>query len=118
MEETHNLRVYFAKLRQKLEDDPTLPNLIHTEPGVGYQLYCYFWRTAAGAEVDVMMDTQNTMIPLEIKLSETPRPEMAKELIGFQHDFKVKARPGYVIHPGNTLLPLGHGVTTLPLMNL
>lgn len=40
VDETHYLRVYFAQLRQKLEDDPTLPNLIHTEPGVGYRLYC------------------------------------------------------------------------------
>lgn len=37
-EETHYLRVYFAQLRQKLEDDPALPKLILTEPGVGYRL--------------------------------------------------------------------------------
>jgi hypothetical protein len=78
----------------------------------------YFWRTASGAEVDLVIDSQNTLIPLEIKLSETPRPEMAKELIGFQHDFIEKARPGYVIHPGKTILPLGQRITTLPLMNL
>lgn len=38
VEETHYLRVYFAQLRQKLEDDPSLPKLILTEPGVGYRL--------------------------------------------------------------------------------
>lgn len=38
--ETHYLRVYFAQLRQKLEDDPALPKIIHTEPGVGYRLHC------------------------------------------------------------------------------
>lgn len=78
----------------------------------------YFWRTSAGAEVDLVIDSQNEIIPLEIKLSETARPEMARELIGFQRDFKEKARSGYVIYPGKTLLPLGQGVTTLPLMNL
>jgi two-component system KDP operon response regulator KdpE len=36
--ETHYLRVYFAQLRQKLEDDPTRPRLLLTEPGVGYRL--------------------------------------------------------------------------------
>jgi two-component system KDP operon response regulator KdpE len=36
--ETHYLRVYFAQLRQKLENDPTLPKIILTEPGVGYRL--------------------------------------------------------------------------------
>ena len=38
VDELHYLRVYFAQLRQKLEDDPTLPKLILTEPGVGYRL--------------------------------------------------------------------------------
>jgi two-component system KDP operon response regulator KdpE len=37
-DETHYLRVYFAQLRQKLENDPALPRLILTEPGVGYRL--------------------------------------------------------------------------------
>jgi two-component system, OmpR family, KDP operon response regulator KdpE len=36
--ETHYLRVYFAQLRQKLEDDPTRPHFLMTEPGVGYRL--------------------------------------------------------------------------------
>lgn len=36
--ETHYLRVYFAQLRQKIEDNPALPAIILTEPGVGYRL--------------------------------------------------------------------------------
>lgn len=36
--ETHYLRVYFAQLRQKLEDNPALPKMLITEPGVGYRL--------------------------------------------------------------------------------
>lgn len=38
VKETHYLRVYFAQLRQKLEDNPALPKLLMTEPGVGYRL--------------------------------------------------------------------------------
>ena len=38
VDETHYLRVYFAQLRQKLEDNPSLPKLILTEPGVGYRM--------------------------------------------------------------------------------
>lgn len=38
VDETHYLRVYFAQLRQKLEADPARPELILTEPGVGYRL--------------------------------------------------------------------------------
>ncbi len=36
--QTHYLRVYVAHLREKLEADPTNPNLIRTESGVGYRL--------------------------------------------------------------------------------
>lgn len=36
--ETHYLRVYFAQLRQKIEEDAALPKMIITEPGVGYRL--------------------------------------------------------------------------------
>jgi predicted AAA+ superfamily ATPase len=78
----------------------------------------YFWRTVAGAEVDIVVETQSGLIPLEIKKSETPRPEMAKEVMGFQRDLKKKALLGYVIHPGTITLPLGQGVTALPLTML
>jgi len=37
-ENTPQLRVYINYLRRKLEDDPTSPKLIVTEPGVGYRL--------------------------------------------------------------------------------
>lgn len=78
----------------------------------------YYWRTVAGSEVDLVIDTQSGLIPIEIKLSETPRPEMAKEIRAFQQDFKEKNLPGYVIYPGNMVLPLGQGVSSLPLSNL
>jgi two-component system KDP operon response regulator KdpE len=38
VEQTHYLRVYIAHLRDKLENDPSNPRLIITEPGVGYRL--------------------------------------------------------------------------------
>jgi predicted AAA+ superfamily ATPase len=78
----------------------------------------YYWRTVAGSEVDVIIEIQSGLVPLEIKLSQTPRLEMAKELHAFQRDFKENALPGYVIYPGNTVLPLGEGVTALPLNRL
>ncbi len=38
VEQTHYLRVYMAHLREKIEADPSRPELLVTEPGVGYRL--------------------------------------------------------------------------------
>ena len=38
IEQTGYLRVYIAYLREKLEANPAEPELILTEPGVGYRL--------------------------------------------------------------------------------
>ena len=38
LEQTHYLRVYIAHLREKLETNPAQPELIITEPAVGYRL--------------------------------------------------------------------------------
>jgi two-component system, OmpR family, KDP operon response regulator KdpE len=35
---THYLRVHIAHIRQKLEEDPSRPRLVLTDPGVGYRL--------------------------------------------------------------------------------
>ncbi len=37
-EQTQYLRVYMAQLRHKLEDNPSRPQFLTTEPGVGYRL--------------------------------------------------------------------------------
>lgn len=37
-EQTHYLRVYVARLREKIESEPSRPVLLITEPGIGYRL--------------------------------------------------------------------------------
>jgi two-component system, OmpR family, KDP operon response regulator KdpE len=37
-EHTHYLRLYMAQLRGKLEENPADPQLLMTEPGVGYRI--------------------------------------------------------------------------------
>ena len=37
-EQTHYLRVYVARLREKIESVPSRPTLLITEPGIGYRL--------------------------------------------------------------------------------
>ena len=78
----------------------------------------YFWRTAAGTEVDFVVETDGKLIPIEVKLSATPHPAMATAIRAFQKDMDGIALPGYVVHPGDTHLPLGDGVTAIPFVDL
>lgn len=84
----------------------------------GEQPAMYFWRTASGSEVDLVIETQDRLIPIEIKQSETARLEMVKEIASFRRDFANKVGLGYLIHPGKMALPLGAGVIAWPLANL
>ncbi len=74
----------------------------------------YFWRTSAGEEVDLVVEAEGTLIPIEVKLSGTPRPEMAKGIRAFQAALGDRVGPGFVVHPGSVRLPLGAGVVAVP----
>lgn len=39
VDNSHYLRIYMARLRQKLEDDPTQPQYLLTETAIGYRLF-------------------------------------------------------------------------------
>ena len=87
-----------------------------THRGMGPRVY--FWRTQAGTEVDFVVDTGAGLVPIEVKLSATPRPAMAAAIKAFQRDLGSAALPGYVVHPGDIRLPLGPGATALPFFEL
>ncbi|MDE2998160.1 MAG: ATP-binding protein [Gemmatimonadota bacterium] len=78
----------------------------------------YFWRTLAGTEVDFVVDTGAGLVPIEVKLSATPRPAMAAAIRTFQDDLKERTGPGFVIHPGDVRLPLAPAVTAVPFADL
>ena len=78
----------------------------------------YFWRTSAGTEVDILVEFGHRLVPVEVKLSSTPRPAMASSIKTFKEDFGDKAAQGYVLHTGDIRLPLGPGVTALPFTEL
>jgi uncharacterized protein len=84
----------------------------------GIEPQIYFWRTSTGTEVDIAVEFDHRLVPIEVKLSSTPRPAMALNIKTFQKDLKEKARPGYVLHAGDVRLPLGPGVTALPFRDL
>ncbi|MHB1326246.1 MAG: ATP-binding protein [Thermoleophilia bacterium] len=85
----------------------------------GVEPRIHFWRTSAGQEIDLLVEYEGRLVPLEVKLSATPQPAMASSIKAFRKDFGEKlSAPGYVIHPGDISLPLGPDALALPFAEL
>ena len=95
-----------------------LSEIVKTLTHRGIDPQVYFWRTMAGTEVDIVVETGGKLVPIEVKLSATPRPAMASAVKTFRKDLGDRAMSGYVVHPGEIALPLGQGVSALPFAEL
>ena len=95
-----------------------LSEIVRTLTHRGIDPQVFFWRTVAGTEVDFVVEVGGRLVPIEVKLSATPRPAMAAAIKTFHGDMPSAALPGYVVHPGDIHLPLGAGVTALPFVDL
>lgn len=56
-----------------------------------------FWRTPAGAEIDLLIEHEHRVWPVEIKLTATPSPGMAATLDRFLADAKEPCESGRVV---------------------
>jgi len=95
-----------------------LSEIVRTLTHRGIDPQVYFWRTSTGTEVDIVIEAAGKLIPVEVKLSATPRPAMASSIQRFREDLGDKALPGFVVHPGDIRLPLGSSATALPFAEL
>jgi predicted AAA+ superfamily ATPase len=95
-----------------------LLEIVKTLAGRGEEPTVYFWRTAAGAEVDFVVEASGKLIPIEVKLSSSPRPAMANAIRTFREDLGETEGPGYAIHPSKVRLSLGTNVVALPFGEL
>lgn len=84
----------------------------------GFTPRIYFWRTLSGSEVDFVVEVAGKLIPIEVKLSATPHPSMARSIRNFQRDMRDSVAPGYVVHPGDVQRSLGSRVSSLPFASL
>ena len=72
----------------------------------------YFWRTAQGEEVDLLIDLGSRRVPFEIKLHSSPGPGDVPGLRRCLRDLDLPR--GYVLYPGVERYSLGDGVFVLP----
>lgn len=75
----------------------------------------YFYRTNAGAEIDLLLfDHKNNPVAIEVKFSASPKVEK-----GFWNAYEdLSCKRGFVVYPGKESYPLGKGVFTLPADDL
>ncbi len=73
-----------------------------------------FWRTAAGAEVDCIIDMGERVIPIEIKASRSVRKADVKGLSIFLADYPIVAKQGYVITMGDVPERLAENIVAIP----
>jgi hypothetical protein len=78
-----------------LFETAVLSEIVKTFLHRGEEPRVHFWRTAAGAEVDFVVETEEGLVPVEVKSSATPRPAMASGIHAFHRDLGRRARPGY-----------------------
>ena len=75
----------------------------------------YFYRTQAGAEIDLLLEKGGfPEIAIEIKRSTAPSPERGFSLAC--DDLKIEQR--YVVYPGTERIPLRHGAQAIGLQEL
>ncbi len=76
----------------------------------------FFWRTAQGDEVDLLVEAGGRQIPFDIQLHSAPGSEDARGLLRCIKDLAL--RRGYLVYPGREPYSLGPGVTALPAAGL
>lgn len=76
----------------------------------------YFWRTATGHEVDLLIDLGARLVPFEIKLHSAPGPNEARGVYTCIQDLQLPR--GYVIYPGRETYSLGRHVMAIPATDL
>lgn len=91
-----------------------LSELVRTITHQGRTPRVFFWRTTAGREIDFVVDSDSGLVPIEVKLSATPRYAMASNITKFQRDLPDGSTQGFVVHPGSVQSPLTERVRSLP----
>ncbi|MGE3772436.1 MAG: ATP-binding protein [Gammaproteobacteria bacterium] len=73
-----------------------------------------YWRTAAGEEVDFVIESGSSLLPIEVKASTRPRLADVRHLLSFRAEYGRKARAALLLHGGSTFEWLADGVLAAP----
>lgn len=86
-----------------------LEDLLRREADTHPHGAAYFWRTAGGAEVDLLLEHRGALHAVEIKTSRATSPYLARGLRAIMDD--TQAASATIIDQGSGIDPLAQGVT-------
>lgn len=75
----------------------------------------YYWRTAAGAEVDFVIESKSRLLPVEVKATPRARLEEIRSLESFLDEHPRSARVGLLLYGGKEVIPLSRRVLAAPV---
>lgn len=78
----------------------------------------FWWRTSYGEEVDFVIEKENRIVPLEVKMTTRAGKEMIKSLISFGKLFSKKVDKSYLINLSDKKIILEKSVEVLPFFKL
>jgi predicted AAA+ superfamily ATPase len=101
------------------------PTGFHLENLVLHDLLCWrdarteraeilYWRTAAGEEVDFVVEAGRRLLPIEVKATPRPRLRDMASLRAFRAEYGKASRAGLLLHTGTTLEWLAPDVLAAP----
>jgi uncharacterized protein len=71
------------------------------------------WRTSTGAEVDFVIESPGSLLPIEVKAAERIRPDDARHLRTFLGDYR-QATGGLLLYTGDRVITLDRGIVAAP----
>ena len=60
----------------------------------------FYWRAATGEEVDLIIEANGTLLPIEVKMTARPRTGDLRGLQAFKAEYGRRVRGGLLIHDG------------------
>ena len=95
-------------LRGNLVENLALLELMKARFNKGLDHHLYFYRDAAGKEVDFIYQSGNDLIPIEVKSSQTYHSSFTKNLTTFTSIASPRVPTGYIIYAGPNEQPLNN----------
>lgn len=75
----------------------------------------YYWRTAAGAEVDFVVESKGCLLPIDVKTSRRLRRGDTRSLELFLEEYRKEARVGLLLYGGKEVVPLSARIIAVPI---